>query len=111
MKRSLDVLQASVRVRRGAPLHALAKREANARTKAAKKKLRAVQQAAQQERVEAYIEAVNVWCRTPRNKRTQTPSPSIRDFGIKNELKAMNALFRSEKWLALINGEEPQGER
>jgi hypothetical protein len=109
MRAALDVLQACARVRQAAPLMRLAKREANARTNTAQKKLRAAQHAEQQERVAAYIDSVYVWCSIPSSKRKpKPPSPSIRDFGIKNELKAMNALFRSEKWLALINGEEPR---
>ena len=91
MKRSLDVIQASVRVRRGAPLHALARREANARTKAAKEKLRAEQPA----RLDAYVAAVAAWCNTPSRRRNRTPSPRAADFGILNELKAIAYLFKN----------------
>jgi hypothetical protein len=104
---SLDVRIARIHVRQGASLLRLAVREEKARTKTAQKKMRAAQQAEQLERMTAYVDAV-VECSIPSNKRKpKPPSPSIRDFGIKNELKAMNFLFRSEKWLALC-GDEPR---
>jgi hypothetical protein len=104
MGASLEVRQTSVRVRQGAPLLRLAKREANARTKAAKDKVRAEQPA----RLEAYVDAVVAWCNIPKRRRKKTPTPNATDFGITNETRAINGLFRSEKMLALINGTEPR---
>jgi 3-methyladenine DNA glycosylase Tag len=51
--------------------------------------------AEQPERLDAYVAAVAEWCNTPRRRRNRTPSPSIRDFGILNELKAISYLFRT----------------
>lgn len=96
---SLEVRQASVRVGRGAPLLRLAKREAKARTEAMKAK----HQAEQPARLEAYVSAVVQWCETPKRKRGQVPAPRASDFGIENELKAIDYLFRSEKFLALLD--------
>jgi len=71
------------------------------------KKQRAAEQPA---RIQAYIDAVFVWCRMSKRKRSKTPAPGAADFGITNDDRAMSALFRSEKWQACYwwNVEEPR---
>jgi hypothetical protein len=91
---TLDVKIARINMRYAAPLMRLAQREARARNtaaKAAKAKLLAEQPA----RLQAYVDAVLEWCNTPKRKRKQTPSPSIADFGIINEPKAIDYLFNN----------------
>ncbi len=54
------------------------------------------------ESLEAYVDAVVAWCNTPKRKRSQAPSPGPSDFGIEDECRAIDYLFRCEKFLALL---------
>jgi len=56
------------------------------------KKQRAAEQPA---RLAAYVDAVIKWCSLPKRKQDQTPSPGAADFGITDELKAIDYLFEN----------------
>lgn len=102
---SLEERIAQIHVRHGASLLRLAVREAKARARAAKREQAAAKAkllAEQPERLNAYVDSVVEWCNTPKRKRDQTPSPRAADFGVADELKAIDHLFRSEKFLALL---------
>jgi hypothetical protein len=95
---SLEVRIAQIHVKHGASLLRLSVREAKARARASKREQAATKAkllTEQPERLKSYVDAVVAWCSISKHKRNQTPSPSPADFGIVNELKAIDYLFRS----------------